>query len=93
MVVGVVGWELQLFGPQSLKEKRRLVKSLKERLRQRFNVSVAETDHHDMWQRAEITACVVATDRRRAESVLDRADRLVESEGSGRIIDSYRIFY
>lgn len=93
MVVGVVGWELQLFGPQSLKEKRRLVKSLKERLRTRFNVSVAETDHHDMWQRAEITACVVATDRRRAESVLDRADRLVESEGSGRIIDSYRIFY
>lgn len=93
MVVGVVGWELQLFGPQSLKEKRRLVKSLKERLRTRFNVSVAETDHHDMWQRAEITACVVATDRRRAESILDRADRLVEAEGSGRIIDSYRIFY
>lgn len=93
MVVGVLGWELQLFGPQSLKEKRRVVKSLKERLRSRFNVSVAETDHHDTWQRAEITACVVATDRRRAESVLDRADRLVESEGSGRIIDSYRIFY
>lgn len=93
MVVGVVGWEIQLFAPQSLKEKRRLVKSLKERLRTRFNVSVAETDHHDTWQRAEITACVVATDRRRAESILDRADRLVESEGSGRIIDSYRIFY
>lgn len=93
MVVGVLGWELQLFGPQSLKEKRRVVKSLKERLRSRFNVSVAETGHHDAWQRAEITASVVATDRRRAESVLDRADRLVESEGSGRIIDSYRIFY
>lgn len=93
MVVGVVGWELQLFEPQSLKEKRRLVKSLKERLRGRFNVSVAETDHHDVWQRAEITACVVATDRRRAESVLDRADRLVEAEAAGRIIDSYRIFY
>lgn len=93
MVVGVVGWELQLFEPQSLKEKRRLVKSLKERLRGRFNLSVAETDHHDVWQRAEITACVVATDRRRAESVLDRADSLVESEAAGRIIDSYRFFY
>ena len=93
MVVGVIGWELQLFDPQSLKEKRRVVKSLKERLRSRFNLSVAETDHHDLWQRAEITACIVATDRRRAESVLDKADRLVESEGAGRIIDSYRIFY
>jgi len=70
-----------------------VVKGLKERLRARFNISVAETDHHDLWQRAEITACVVATDRRRAESVLDKADRLVEAEASGRIIDSYRIFY
>lgn len=93
MVVAVIGWEIQLFDPQSLKAKRRVVKSLKERLRSRFNLSVAETAHQDAWQRAEITACVVATDRRRAESVLDRADRLVESEGFGRIIDTYRIFY
>jgi uncharacterized protein YlxP (DUF503 family) len=63
VVVGVIGWELQLFEAQSLKEKRRVVKSLKERLR-KFNVSVAETGQQDMWQRAEITACVVATDRR-----------------------------
>lgn len=93
MVVGVIGWEIQLFDPQSLKDKRRVVKSLKDRLRSRFNLSVAETDHQDAWQRAEITACIVATDRRRAESVMDRADRLVESEAGGRIIDSYRIFY
>jgi uncharacterized protein YlxP (DUF503 family) len=93
MVVGVIGWELQLFGPQSLKDKRRVVKSLKDRLGNQFNLSVAETDHQDSWQRAEITACIVATDRRRAESVMDRADRLVEAEAAGRIIDSYRTFY
>ena len=93
MVVGVIGWELQVFDARSLKEKRRVIKSLKERLRSKFNVSVAETAHHDSWQRAEITAAVVATDRRRAESIMDRADQLVESAGTGRIIDSYRIFY
>jgi uncharacterized protein YlxP (DUF503 family) len=93
VVVGVIGWEIQLFEARSLKDKRRVVKSLKERLRNRFNLSVAETDHQDSWQRAEITASVVATDRRRAESILDRADRLVESQSGGRIIDSYRIFY
>ncbi len=93
MVVGVIGWELQLFEPQSLKEKRRIVKSLKDRLRNQFNLSVAETAHQDSWQRAEITACIVATDRRRAESVMDRADGLVEREAAGRIIDSYRTFY
>ena len=93
MVIGVISWDIQIYEARSLKDKRAVVKSLKQRLGDRLNVSVAETGHHDLWQRAELTACVVATDRRRAESVLDKADRLVESEVRGRIIDSYRIFY
>ena len=93
MVVGVIGWELQVFEARSLKEKRGVVKGLKERLRARLNISVAETAHHDVWQSAEITACVVATDRRHAEAVLDRADRLVEVDPGGRIVDTYRTFY
>lgn len=93
MVVAVIGWEIQIFDARSLKEKRRVVKSLKERLQARFNLSVAETGYQDTWQRAEITACIVATDRRFAESVLDKADALVEAEGLGRIIESYRTFY
>ncbi|MBW3554081.1 MAG: DUF503 domain-containing protein [Gemmatimonadetes bacterium] len=93
MVVGVIGWDIQVYDAQSLKEKRAVVKSLKERLKSRLNVSVAETGHQDLWQRAELTACVVATDRRGAEAILDRADRMVEGEALGRIIDSYRVFY
>ena len=93
MVVGVIGWELQLYEAQSLKDKRRVIRSVKERLRGRFNLSVAETDHQDSWQRAEITAAIVATDRRRAESVMDRADAMVEGMAAGRIVDSYRVFY
>lgn len=93
MVVGVIGWDIQVYDAQSLKQKRAVIKSLKERLRNRFNISVAETGHQELWQRAELTACVVATDRRGAESILDRADRMVASEALGRIIDSYRTFY
>lgn len=93
MVVGVIGWEIQVFDAQSLKQKRAVIKSLKARLHNRLNISVAETDYQDLWQRAELTACVVATDRRQAESILDRADRMVEAEALGRIIDSYRTFY
>lgn len=93
MTVGVITWEIQVFEAQSLKGKRRVVKGLKERLRARLNLSVAETAHHDTWQRAEITAAVVATDRRRAESLLDKADSLVEREAGGRIITADRIFY
>ena len=92
MVVGVIGWELEVFGCQSLKEKRQVVKSLKDRLHDRFNVSVAETAHHDVWQRAELTAAIVATDRRQADSVLESVDRFVASEPRARIIDSYRSF-
>lgn len=93
MVIGVIGWELEISGSQSLKDKRSVVKSLKDRLHDRFNISVAETGRHDLWQRAELTACVVATERRHAESVLESADRLVGAEARARIVDSYRTFY
>lgn len=88
MVIAVVTWELHLTGCQSLKDKRRILKSLKSRLHNQFNVSVAETDHHDLWQRAELTCCVVAPDQRQAQSILSSADRLVAADGLARIIDS-----
>ena len=83
-------WELHLSGCQSLKDKRRIMKSLKDRLHNRFNVSVAETDYQDLWQRAELSCCVVATDKRHAESVLSAADNLVGQEAMVRIIDSQK---
>ena len=88
MIVGLITWELHLNACHSLKEKRQIVKSLKDRLHQRFNVSAAETDHQDLWQRAELSACVVSTDRRHAEQVLREADRLVDGAAGARILDS-----
>ena len=93
MVVGVAVWELQLHGCSSLKEKRSVVKSLKQRLHNEFNVSVAETAHHDSLQRGELAACVVAVDQPHANSVLSAADRLVGSEYRVRIVDSYTTYY
>jgi uncharacterized protein YlxP (DUF503 family) len=80
MVIGVCSWELALPGCRSLKEKRMVVKSLKERLQARFRVSVAETGHHDVWTRAEITAAVVTSDSGHADSVLEKLDRFVEGD-------------
>jgi uncharacterized protein YlxP (DUF503 family) len=88
MIVGLIAWELHLVAAQSLKDKRAVVKGLKERLHNRFNVSVAETAHHDLWQRAELTAAVVSTDRRHAESVLREADKLVAGADGARIVDT-----
>jgi uncharacterized protein YlxP (DUF503 family) len=88
MVIGVASWELHLPGCTSLKDKRSVLKSLKARLHNEFNVSVAETAHHDSWQRAELTACIVAGDRRHAASVLSTVDQFVASSPFCRIIDS-----
>jgi hypothetical protein len=92
VVVGVATWDLHLNGCASLKDKRRIVKSLKDRLHQRFNVSVAETAGHELWQRAELTCAVVATDRRHAEEVLRAAEQLVASHDLARVIDSSLTF-
>ena len=93
MVVGVIVWELHLDGCRSLKEKRHVLKSLKDRLHNRFNVSAAETAHHDLWQRAELTACVVSNERGHAQSVLQQADRLVEAAAGARIVDTSTSFF
>jgi uncharacterized protein len=88
MVVGVRTWELHLAGCQSLKDKRRVVKSLKDRLHQRFNVSAAEVDHQDVWQTAALACSVVTTDRRHAEEVLTACDGLVAGNPLVHVITS-----
>jgi uncharacterized protein len=93
MVVGVIVWELEIFGSHSLKDKRRVVKSLKDRLQARFKVSAAETAHQDLWQRAELAACVVAGESSHAAEVLDSMDRLVTDDMRARVISARRSYY
>ena len=89
MVVASLTWELSLPGCSSLKEKRSVIRSLRDRLRDRFNVSVSETGLQDVHQRAQLTIALVATDGRLAESILDKADRFVEQHG-GAVIAGVR---
>lgn len=92
MAVGIIVWELEILGAQSLKEKRSVVKGLKDRLHDRFRLSVAETDHQDLWQRAQLTAAVAANDGQQAELVLQAAERVVANEYRARIISAERRF-
>lgn len=57
-----------------MKEKRHVVKSLKDRLRERFNIAVAEIDHLDSWQNAVLAAVTVSNDRVHAEQVLNAVE-------------------
>jgi uncharacterized protein YlxP (DUF503 family) len=87
MVVGICEVELHLPGSSNLKEKRWVVRSLKDRLRHRFNVAVSEIDHHDLWQRTRLAIVTVSNDAAVAHSVLTHAQRLVEREPRVVLLD------
>jgi uncharacterized protein YlxP (DUF503 family) len=87
-IVLVQTWELHLDGCQSLKDKRAILQSLKAELRRKFNVAVAETGHQDLWQRAEIAAVTVGSERRVVEETLRAADQVVEAADGVRIIQT-----
>jgi len=81
MIVGISIFELHLPASRSLKDKRRVVKSLIERVHQRYRVSIAETDFHDLHQRAEIAlAAVAAGGESEMERLMNEVRNLVESE-------------
>jgi uncharacterized protein len=79
MIVGISSFELHLPSCRSLKEKRKVVKSLVDRIHQRYRVSVAETGFHDLHQRAEISLAAVATGEAEVERMLEEVRSLVDS--------------
>ncbi len=87
MILGVRAWDLHLEGCVSLKDKRSRIRPLTAALR-RFNVSVAETDHQDVWQRAEIACVALGSARQVVEETLRSADRVVEESDGVRIVDT-----
>jgi uncharacterized protein YlxP (DUF503 family) len=81
--IGVLTLELRLEHSHSLKEKRHVLESLKDRLRHKFNVAVAEIDYHDLWQRSVVAAVTDSRDREFANKVL----RAAEDEAAGMLGD------
>jgi len=86
MRVGVLVVELYLPGNRSLKEKRRVVKALKERIKNRYNVSVAEVEGHDLYQRASLAVAMVGTDPRGLNGELDRIADRIHGMGLGELV-------
>jgi len=84
--VGIVDLHLPDVG--SLKGKRHALKGLKERVRARYEVSVAEVDHHDLWQRATLALACVSHDSRHANEVVSKAMDFIEEHVEGRVIDT-----
>jgi uncharacterized protein len=73
VVIALLTLDIHIPHAQSLKEKRMVVRSLKDRLRAKFNVSVSEVDHQDLWQRSQVSVVIVGSDEKFLQKVLEEA--------------------
>ena len=84
MVVGLLTVEMHVPGARSLKEKRTVLRRVKDRLA-RFNVAVSEVAHHDLWQRAGLAVVTVSTEEAHADRELAAAVEEIERVEPGLI--------
>lgn len=87
MIIGVLTVELFIGEANSLKEKRRVLKSVIERIRNRFNVSIAEVGGQDTWQRSTLGVAFVSCEQSHAHQVLAAVVRFIEAQGTVFITD------
>jgi hypothetical protein len=88
MLVALERFDLKIPGCGSLKEKRHVVKTLSNAVRSKFNVSVAEVDHQDLWQRTTIAVAAVSGEPHHARRVLHEVEKLVERWTEVEVIDA-----
>lgn len=86
MVIGISVFELHLPHARSLKQKRKVVKSVVDKVHKRFKVSIAETDHHDLHQRSEIGIALVARNETDAWRLLDSIRDLFDEPSEGMMV-------
>ena len=87
MIVGTCRVVLHIPDSGSLKAKRFALRGLKDRIRNKFNVSVAEVDDFDLWQRSTIAVAVVSRDTQFADQVISNVLRMIESDRNINVID------
>ena len=92
VVVGSLEIEILIGESRSLKARRRVVKSLKDRIRGKFNVSVADVGDQDVWQRTVLGVAVVSNDRRFANEVLSKVLNLVGGDPRVEIVSQRMSF-
>ena len=80
MIIGALQLDLHFPEPQSLKEKRMLLKSLTDRIRRQFNVSVSEIDGMDLWQKTTLAIAAVGSQTKFINGVLDRVTDFIHSQ-------------
>ena len=87
MLVALERFDLRIPACRSLKEKRHVVKTLTNAIRARFPVSVAEVDHHDLWQRTALAVAAVGADQHHLRRVMHEVEKTVDRWLEVEVID------
>jgi uncharacterized protein YlxP (DUF503 family) len=88
MLVALQRFDLRIPGCGSLKQKRHVLKALMGGIRSKFNVSVAEVDHHDLWQRTTLAVASTGAEGYHVRKVMQQVERFVEAWGGVEIIET-----
>jgi uncharacterized protein YlxP (DUF503 family) len=86
LVIGICQIDMEITNGSSLKSKRRVLKSIKDRIR-RFNISIAEIGDHDLWKRAKIGMACIGNEEGYVNGVLSQAVELISSNGNVVVLD------
>ena len=89
MVVGIAKIKLYLPGCHSLKDKRRVLRKIKDRALAKLSVQIAEVGEQDVWQSAELGFSLVGNDRRVIQSLIDKVFDFIASNGEIQIVDQW----
>ena len=88
MIIGIIQFQLRMADSHSLKDKRMVLKSIKDRLRQRFNIAVAEIGDQDLWQSSLLGAAAIGNDKRYVNGLLTQVENWIERNGNVELVSS-----
>lgn len=89
MIVAIGTFEMHFPEVHSLKEKRQILRSLIDRVRARFNVSIAEVADNDLWQKGRVGVAIVSNDKVLLEQMAQKIDSIMNDHSQAQILDSY----
>jgi uncharacterized protein YlxP (DUF503 family) len=89
MRVGVLKVDLQITDSLSLKDKRVVLRRIKDRIRNAFNVSVAEVEHNEKWQMSSLGVACVSNDKRHVDTILNKVKNIVEKDRCIIVVNSH----
>ncbi|OGF61830.1 MAG: hypothetical protein A2Y62_20660 [Candidatus Fischerbacteria bacterium RBG_13_37_8] len=92
-IIGYCSFDIHLPGCQSLKEKRMILLSIKQKLRKDFNVAVSELEYNDLWQRTLLGIVTVSNSQSTINGIFDKINIILEKNPAIEVVDHVRTFY